>query len=203
MSDRTIDSPRDVREGEELDLAAVAGFLSPHTSAPLGSLAAHQFPGGHSNLTYMLTAGDTEFVLRRPPFGAKIKSGHDMGREFRVLSGLAKVNGPAPKPIAYCDDESVLGAPFYVMERVRGIIPRKPKLLASLDADAIRTLSTSTVDTLAAIHGTDLQASGFDSLGKPEGYVERQVNGWNERYAKAKTDEVGDMESVGTWLTEN
>ncbi len=201
----TIDDTRDVREGEELDVDAVRRFLAPYVGSELSTLEVRQFPGGHSNLTYLLRAGEHEWVLRRPPFGANIESGHDMGREFRVLSGLERVGARAPKPVAQCDDDSVLGAPFYVMERVRGVIVRNAKAPPGhhFDRDTMRMLSCACLDNLVDIHSTDLEVAGFTDLGRPDGYVARQVEGWTRRYEKAKTDEVGDMESVSAWLLDN
>src|SRR5262245_5613785 len=121
LSDKTST----VRPGEELDIAALASYLGPRLPLSAGPLTIEQFPHGHSNLTYLLRAGDEEWVLRRPPFGNQVKSAHDMGREYRVLSKLWKVYPPAPRPYLYCEDESILGAPFYVMERKRGVILRK------------------------------------------------------------------------------
>ncbi|MEO0813775.1 MAG: phosphotransferase family protein, partial [Myxococcota bacterium] len=200
-----IDAARAVRTGEELDVAAVQAFLGAHLDDDVGALEIEQFPGGHSNLTYLLRSGEREFVLRRPPFGAQIKSGHDMGREFRVLRGLAQTGAPAPKPIAHSDDESILGAPFYVMERVRGVIVRnaKPPAGHSLDSETMNALSKACVDNLIRIHATDLEQAGFTELGRPEGYVERQVRGWTKRYRNAQTDEVSDMDVVAQWLSEN
>src|SRR5215467_9818778 len=114
-----------VRAGEELPVAALDAYLSQRVPDASGPLTIEQFPHGHSNLTYLLRKGDTEFVLRRPPFGNQVKTAHDMGREFRVLSKLSAVFPPAPRPYFYCEDNSVLGAPFYVMERRRGIILRR------------------------------------------------------------------------------
>jgi aminoglycoside phosphotransferase (APT) family kinase protein len=163
-----------------------------------------QFPGGHSNLTYLVRIGDREAVLRRPPFGSKVKSAHDMGREFRLLSKLSPVYPRAPRPIAFCEDEAVLGAKFYLMERTRGLVLRRD-LPKGLEADeaTMRALSTSLVDTLAELHGIDYAAAGLADFGNPEGYVERQVTGWTKRYADAQTDEIEDMAAASKWIAEN
>src|SRR6516162_9677320 len=113
-----------VRPGEELPVAALDAYLAERLPGA-GPLTVEQFPHGHSNLTYLLRMGDKEFVLRRPPFGNQVKTAHDMGREFRVLSRLSAVYPPAPRPYVYCDDTNVLGAPFYVMERRRGVVLRR------------------------------------------------------------------------------
>jgi aminoglycoside phosphotransferase (APT) family kinase protein len=196
-----LDATKPVRDGEQLDLSALDGYLARALPELAGALVIEQFPSGYSNLTYLLRKGDTELVLRRPPAGVQVKSGHDMAREHRVLSGLAAGYPLAPRPLAYCDDPAVLGAPFYVMERRRGIILRKriPEGLG-LDAAKLRVLCRELVDQLAALHAVDLHAAGLADLGRPEGYVRRQVEGWIERFSRAKTSDVPDIEALGAWL---
>jgi len=190
-----------IRAGEELPVDQLAAWLQAHLPDAAGPLTIEQFPAGHSNLTYLLSCGNTELVLRRPPFGNQVKSAHDMGREFRVLSRLCRVFPAAPCPYAYCDDESVIGAPFYVMERRRGLILRKAASSEILiNPEMARRLSTALIDQLALLHSIDCQAAGLADLGKPEGYVERQVSGWASRYAQAKTGEVAAMDRVASWL---
>jgi aminoglycoside phosphotransferase (APT) family kinase protein len=152
----------------------------------------------------LIRAGDRELVLRRPPIGAKIKTAHDMSREYRILSHLHPVYQKVPRPLLFCDDESVLGAPFYVMERVRGVILRaqKPHGL-DLSPELMRRLSETFVDNLAEIHGIDFEAAGLGELGSPQGYVRRQVEGWTKRYYNARTDEVASIESLADWLQQN
>jgi aminoglycoside phosphotransferase (APT) family kinase protein len=191
-----IDPTRPVRNGEELDAEKLARFLG------VDSLTITQFPSGHSNLTYLVRAGETEWVLRRPPFGSTVKTAHDMGREFRILSHLHAVYPLAPRPHAYCEDATVLGAPFYVMDRIRGVILRKDPPPELLPAATARGLGESFVDNLAALHALDYRAAGLGDLGKPEGYVERQVRGWAERYRNARTDDIPDMEFLERWLIE-
>ncbi len=198
------DRPAAVRAGEELDLAKLEPFLRSHFPGGAGPLVVEQFPSGHSNLTYLVRLGDREMVLRRPPFGSKVKTAHDMGREYRVLSKLHPAYPAAPKVLLYCDDESVLGSPFYVMERIRGIIPRRD-LPAGLKftAQTARRLSESFVDNLARLHSLDYAAIGLADLGKPQGYVERQVRGWTERYYGSKTHELPEVERISAWLKEH
>ena len=145
-----------------------------------------------------------ELVLRRPPFGARIKSAHDMGREFRILSALQGVYDRIPKPLVYCEDESVLGAPFYVMERVSGVILRAaPPPGLNLTPDVMRRLSESFIDNLVAIHAVDCAAAGLADLGRPEGYVTRQVEGWTKRSQAARTDDIAAMDQLATWLLQH
>jgi aminoglycoside phosphotransferase (APT) family kinase protein len=169
-----------------------------------GPLSVQQFPHGHSNLTYLLRMGAAEWVLRRPPFGNQVKTAHDMGREYRVLSKLCEVYPAAPRPLVYCEDESILGAPFYVMERRRGIVLRKtcPAEL-TIGPDTAQRLGSALVDNLARLHALDHRSIGLGDLGKPEGYVARQVLGWTNRYAQARTDDVPAMERVASWLAEH
>jgi aminoglycoside phosphotransferase (APT) family kinase protein len=196
-----IDGTKPVRDGEQLDLAALDGYLAKALPELSGAVVVEQFPSGYSNLTYLLRKGDVELVLRRPPAGVQVKSGHDMAREHRVLSGLASTYPLAPRPLCYCGDPNVLGAPFYVMERRRGIILRK-HVPAGLDLDAaqLRVLCGELVDQLAALHSVDLRAAGLDDLGRPEGYIRRQVEGWIERFSRARTSDVPDIEALGAWL---
>lgn len=198
-----VDRTRQVRSGEELDSARLAAFLGQRLPGG-GELAIEQFPAGHSNLTYAVRRGDQEYVLRRPPFGSKVKSAHDMGREYRVLSKLHAVYPLAPRPILACDDPEVLGAPFYLMERIRGVILRKdlPPGLEFPPATA-RGLGESFIDNLADLHAIDFEAIGLGDLGKPAGYVARQVRGWIERYAGSQTEDVPEVAAISGWLTEN
>ncbi|MEZ4736254.1 MAG: phosphotransferase family protein [Caldilineaceae bacterium] len=196
-----IDQPTTVRTGEELDLLRLADYLTRHLPAAAGPLVVEQFPSGYSNLTYLLRLGDQELVLRRPPFGANIKSAHDMGREYKVLSGLRRVYAKVPQPLLYCEDEAVMGAPFYVMARVRGMILRaQPPRELTLTPALMTGLSAAAIDTLAEIHGLDVAAAGLADLGRPQGYTERQISGWTRRYRAAQTDEVATLEQVMPWL---
>jgi aminoglycoside phosphotransferase (APT) family kinase protein len=201
-----VDKPVAVRPGEELDAEKLAAFLRQHIPDLEGpaALQVEQFPSGHSNLTYLLRAGVRELVLRRPPFGAKIKTAHDMGREYQILSRLADVYDKVPRVLAYCEDESVLGAPFYVMERLKGIILRgtAPKGLELVPA-LMHTLSENFVRNLVELHQVDYQAAGLGDLGRPVGYVKRQIAGWAQRYVSARTDDIPDVERVAAWLAEH
>ncbi|HLO81566.1 MAG TPA: phosphotransferase family protein [Chitinophagaceae bacterium] len=199
-----FDKPVAVRANESPDMEKLKAYLKGRLVGVGDDLQIEQFPGGYSNLTFLLKSGENEFVLRKPPFGANIKSAHDMGREFKVLSALQPVYAAIPQPLLYCEDEDVLGTPFYIMQRVKGIILRNkiPKGL-HLDVDTMRTISESAVDNLAKLHTIDLNSTGLIHLGKPEGYVTRQVEGWVKRYYNAQTEEVGDMDKTAEWLRAN
>jgi aminoglycoside phosphotransferase (APT) family kinase protein len=200
-----IDSAKSVRPGEEIDAAPLAVWLKPRLPGVEGPIAVEQFPGGHSNLTYLLRFGDRELVLRRPPFGSKVKTAHDMGREFRVLSRLYAAYPKAPRALLHCDDPEVIGAPFYVMERVRGIILRHQKAPAGVDLnpERMRVISEAAVDGLAELHAVDYRAVGLDDLGHPEGYVARQVDGWSERWRRSRTDDISDLDRAAAWLADH
>ncbi len=190
-----------VRKGEELDSQILSNFLN------LKIEEITQFPGGYSNLTYCLKTNSGEFVLRKPPHGAKdIKGGHDMGREFKVLSML-KAAGyqKIPNPIIFTDDESIIGTPFYVMERVNGIILRAKDIpnLIDFPAEKIQKISEELVDNLVDFHAIDIKKTGLEQIGKPEGFIKRQVEGWIARYEASKTDELDDMQELGKWLHQN
>jgi aminoglycoside phosphotransferase (APT) family kinase protein len=204
MTTEPTEESRAVRRGEELDVAKLEPYLVSVLPGARGPLRVRQFPSGFSNLTYALDLGGRELVLRRPPFGAKIKGAHDMGREYRVLAALHPVYGKVPRPVHHCEDEGVLGAPFYVMERVRGVILRADTLQQlDPDAETMRAIGLALVDALAALHAFDYRGAGLADFGRPEGYVRRQVEGWTERYRRAATDEIPSMEGVAAWLAAN
>lgn len=195
-----VDRPRAVRAGEELDAERLHAYLAA-TLGGDGPLAIEQFPSGHSNLTYFLKFGERELVLRRPPFGSKVKSAHDMGREHRVLSALYPVYPQVPRPLAYCDDEAVIGAKFYVMERIRGVILRQtPPQGLDLSPDLVHQCCLSFIDNLAELHALDYVSVGLDALRKPGQYTERQVNGWAKRYVDSQTDDVQTIDAAIQWL---
>ncbi|MBF8659506.1 phosphotransferase family protein [Pseudomonas putida] len=197
------DESTQVRSGEELDLAAIDRYLKAHIDGLTGTPAVSQFPGGASNLTYLVKYADRELVLRRPPFGQKAKSAHDMGREFRILNQLNNGFPYCPKAYAYCTDTHLIGSEFYVMERVKGVILRSD-IPTALNLDAARTtaLCKSFIDRLVDLHRVDYSACGLSDLGKPDGYVQRQIEGWASRYDKAMTPDAPRWEQVKTWLRE-
>jgi len=198
-----LDSAKAVRAGEELDTEKLRALFDQKLPELKGEIVVQQFPKGHSNLTYLLTVGGRELVLRRPPKGAKqIKAGHDMNREYTVLTRLRRVYPKVPKTLLFVDEnESPFGAGFYVMERVPGVILRnKPPEGYDLTPALMQKLSETFVDNLVALHAIKPMDARLEELGKPEGYVTRQVEGWIERYNKAKTDEVPDMDTLANWM---
>jgi aminoglycoside phosphotransferase (APT) family kinase protein len=191
------------RPGEELPLPQLEAFLHSYFPVTTGPLTVSQFPSGHSNLTYLLRLGDQEMVLRRPPFGSHVKTAHDMGREFRVLSKLHAAYTAAPRVLLYCDDAAILGSPFYIMERIPGIILRKdPPEGLNFTPETARRLSEAFIDNLARLHSLDYQAIGLGDLGKPQGYLERQVRGWIERYGGSQTHDLPGVDRISNWLRE-
>ena len=190
-----------VRPGEGLDLEALQAYLTGKLEDAENGLVLEQFPNGHSNLTYLLRVGERDMVLRRAPLGPVAPKAHDMAREYRILEKLAPHYPPAPQVYLLCEDESVLGAVFYLMERRRGLVLRDtlpPELVAVPDYGA--RVSRTLVKGLAELHATDLEQTGLTSIGKPEGFLERQVEGWAKRWARSKTAELPGIERVVAYL---
>ena len=190
-----------VRIDEQFDVEKLAAYLKDRLPGATHSLLVRQFGGGVANLTYLLDFGTHQYVLRRPPLGPVAKSAHDMGREYKVLSVLHQVFSCAPRAFLYCDDPSIIGADFFVMERRHGVVVRRfmPLEFAALP-DAPRRMSMALVDALAEFHAVNYQAIGLDDLGEPDGFITRQIEGWYKRWHAAKTEEVADMDSAYTWL---
>jgi len=199
-----LDQPGRLRDDNAFDPARILPFLrSQIADLDEGPLQLQQFQGGASNLTYLLKVGARELILRRPPAGAKAKSAHDMGREVRVLQALAP-HFPCPRPLAYCEDASLIGSTFYVMEKIRGIILRRDLPAGTrYEPERARRLCLNLFDTLLQLHNLDYQAIGLGDLGRPQGYVERQVSGWCERFEKVWTDDVPRYEGVMAWLKQH
>jgi aminoglycoside phosphotransferase (APT) family kinase protein len=200
---------RPVRESEQLDWESLAAYLRARLPEVVGEgvdedspLTVEQFPGGHSNLTYLVRFGGQEFVMRRPPFGPVAPKAHDMAREFRILEALHPVFPLAPRPFLLCEETGVIGSVFYLMERRRGLVVRteEPPELEDRPAER-RRASAALVDALAELHAVDIRAHGLDSLGKPAGFVERQVRGWADRWHRSQTDELPEMDALVPWLS--
>jgi aminoglycoside phosphotransferase (APT) family kinase protein len=202
MSD-TLDQPHALRDEDAFDVARVDAFLKQHIAGLHGTPTLAQFPGGASNLTYLLTYPDGELVLRRPPAGAKAKSAHDMLREAQVMATLKSQYPYVPEILAICDDEAVIGQHFYVMQRLRGSILRRdlPSGLG-LSADDVRTLCLSFVDRLVELHQVDTSLPEIQQIGKGEGYIARQVAGWSDRWRGALTEGTDACEDVLAWLAQ-
>lgn len=193
-----------VREDELFDTEAVERYLRSHVeNLPEGNLEVRQFSSGASNLTYLLKIGDWEAVLRRPPLGPVPPKAHDMSRESLVLSRIHPHFPLAPKLYSFCDDESVVGAPFYIMEHRQGLVIDQsfPDEIEPT-TELCRGLSETLCDTLVQLHSVDWKDAGLEDLGKPEGFLERQVKGWISRYEKAKTDEIEEVAPLTEWLTD-
>src|SRR4051812_6124744 len=204
MPENFLDGSRATRKGEELDSARLSSYLREHLPEFEGTLTIEQFPAGFSNLTYLLRIGEKELVLRRPPIGARVKTAHDMSREYRILSHLYPVYQKVPRPLLFCEDEAIIGAPFYLMERIKGIILRaQPPQGLTLTPEEMQRLSKSFVENLAEIHEVDYKAAGLGEMGQPHGYVSRQIEGWTKRYTDARTDDVPTIERLAAWLTEH
>jgi aminoglycoside phosphotransferase (APT) family kinase protein len=199
----SLDEPRAVRPGDELDLVALESYLRSVVPDSEGPIDVRQFPSGASNLTYQLDIGDRQLILRRPPIGTKAKSAHDMSREVRVMTALRESYPYVPRVVAFCDDQDVLGCDFYLMQRIPGIILRRelPRGLI-LSEEETHRLCTNVLDRLIDLHSIDYEAAGLGDFGKPAGYVERQILGWSDRFVKARTPNAPSYEKVMGWLRE-
>ena len=194
-----------VRADEIFDEERLSDYLRGKLDGSELALTVRQFGGGAANLTYLLSFGDKhEYVLRRPPLGPLAKSAHDMGREFRVLSVLHQAYPLAPRAFLFCEDETIIGAPFFVMERRQGVVVRThiPEQFSALP-DAPQKMGYALVDALADFHAVDYDALGLASLGKPVAFIERQIEGWYKRWQAAKTEDSAEMEELYQWLRAN
>ncbi len=198
----------EVREEEQLDWPRLVTYLRQHDVAGTDRpLEVKQFYGGHSNLTYLLRfGGGQEWVVRRPPFGPLPPGGHDMAREFRVLSRAWEGLSQAPRAILFCEDPAIIGAPFFVMQRRSGfVIPNRRPLPPGITTtpETFRKMSEGFIDTLADLHSVEYERLGLGGLGRPDGFLRRQITGWMDRWEKAKTVEVPLMNKLGAWFLEN
>ncbi len=200
-----IKSIQNVRKGEELNESLLKKFLKEKDliNAVESNWKVTQYTHGYSNLTYLIEIEDVEYVLRRPPFGA-IKRGHDMGREFKVQSQLQNHFPKVPKMYAFSNDERTLGCPFYIMEKMDGIILNlKEAKKRAISPSDYKKISATWLDSFVELHNVDYKAAGLIDLGKPEGYVERQVLNWGKQYLKAATSDVPAAKEVMKWMEEN
>ncbi len=196
----------DVRKDEQLDESRLTAYLARKLPGSDNPLRIRQFGGGAANLTYLLDYGTHEYVLRRPPLGPVAASAHDMAREYRVLSVLHQAFPYAPRAFLFGDD-TIIGAPFFIMERRHGIVVRRsmPDACAGASnaSDAARRMSEALVGVLAQLHAVDYGALGLGDLGKPAGFIERQIEGWYRRWNGAKTTDLPDMDATYAWLRDN
>ena len=192
-----------VRKGEELDTAALEAYLRDKVPGVEHGLKVEQFPGGHSNLTYLVEAGGHGYVLRRAPFGPVAPKAHDMAREYAVLAAVSRHFPEAPRVYQLCEDPGVIGAVFFLMERRSGVILRDsvPREIEAQPDHGAR-ISEAFIDCQARMHAIDIESTGLIALGKPAGFVERQVRGWADRWNRAKTEELPEMDRVIRWLAE-
>jgi len=193
-----------VRPGEELNRAALSDYLSKNLPEGATNIQVEQFPNGHSNLVYLVRTDLREYVLRRPPLGPVAPKAHDMAREYRVLHAVHPHFPEAPQVFLLCEDPAVIGGVFFLMERRHGIVIRDsiPPELAAIP-DYPRQVSEAFIDCLVQLHSIDVSEPGLSSLGKPEGFVERQVRGWAERWNRAKTEELSEMDRIVRWLQDS
>ncbi len=193
-----------IRTGEELNAPALIDYLKDKLEGAAAGVSIEQFPGGHSNLTYLIRTTAREYVLRRPPLGPVAPKAHDMAREYAVLKAVHPHFAPAPEVFHLCEDPAVIGAVFFIMERRRGIVVRSD-IPAELQAvpDYPARVSAGFMKCLAGLHAVDIEAHGLTKLGKPPGFLERQVRGWAERWEGAKTEEIADMNYLLRWLREH
>ncbi|MEM6319151.1 MAG: phosphotransferase family protein [Bacteroidota bacterium] len=196
-----LDQAKEVRQGEALNWQVLSAYLQKELPELQGKMRVSQFHGGHANLTYLLTFGETELVLRRPPFGKIAPGAHDMRREYRVLSKLYRHFSPAPRAYHFCADESIIGAPFVVIERKRGVVVRY-KLLDCFKSfeNAEKRITEAMIRAQANLHLVDYEKANLSNLGKPAGFLERQLNGWSKRWNLSKTDASSDMDDILEWL---
>lgn len=190
-----------VRKGEELNTAALSEYLRGKIPGVEIGLTVEQFPGGHSNLTYLVKTGGAEYVLRRAPLGPVAPKAHDMAREFAVLAAVAPHFPEAPRVYHLCENSDIIGAVFFLMERRHGVVLRDtvpPQLEIQPDHGA--RISEGFIDCFARMHAIDIETTGLTALGKPTGFVERQVRGWTDRWHRAKTEDLPAMDSVISWL---
>jgi len=194
-----------VRKGEEINEVSLKTFMKEkglieNINSPCEIM---QFSTGFSNLTYQIDIEGKQLVLRRPPAGA-VKRGHDMSREFKVLTGLNKGFAKAPKAYHYTENKEIIGAPFYLMEKIDGIIlSAKEAYKRKIPANEFPTIAENWMNTFVELHQLDYHALGLADLGRPEGYVERQVRNWGKQYLKAQTEDIPAAHGVMKWLDAN
>lgn len=204
MSNNSINETISPREGEEIDVNQLTEYLQQKLPDFKGPVTIRQFPGGVSNLTYLITTKNSEYIVRRPPHGKKAKSAHNMSREYIILKHIHNIFPYCPKPYLYCEDPSIIGASFYVMQKLNGIILRRdlPQNL-TLEPKQATQLCHRLIEVHVELHTLDYEKANLSEIAKPEGYVNRQITGWSERYIQARTKDVPDCEQIMQWLAEH
>lgn len=204
MTDQLLDRAKEVRRGEELDLVSVDPWIKANVPGLTGTPDVTQYSGGASNWTYCLKYAEREIILRRAPDGTKAKGAHDMIREHRLQAALKPAYRYVPEMLGVCEDKSILGTEFYIMEKLNGIIPRKnfPPAL-KLDPTQTNQICRNVLDCMIELHKVDHEAANLSHLGKGAGYTERQISGWSKRYAQARTWNVPSGKKVIQWLEDN
>ena len=183
-----------------VDPDSLAVYLATQVPGGDEPLQIERIRGGHSNETFYVTRGSREWVLRRPPRGPLLPTAHDVGREYRVLRALEQTAVPVPRPVLYCEDSSVIGAPFYIMERVRGYVIRTELPLFAASETSRAEIGRELVDRLADLHAVNWQAVGLEGFGKPSGYLERQLRRWTGQLDASRNRPLPDLDSVTQWL---
>ncbi|MDQ2042730.1 phosphotransferase family protein [Pseudoalteromonas sp. 20-92] len=204
MNTQLLDQAKSVRQGEELDIQKVNVWLKLHMSNLSGEPSVTQYAGGASNWTYSLDYPEQSLILRRAPKGTKAKGAHNMGREFKLQQALKPVYSYVPTMKVFCEDQRILGTDFYVMEKLTGIIARRnfPRELTTTP-ERTKQLCENVLDCLIELHKVDYKHANLSHLGKGEGYTQRQISGWSERFIKAKTWNVPSGKKVIKWLHNN
>ncbi|WP_209120997.1 phosphotransferase family protein [Alkalihalobacillus sp. BA299] len=205
MKSNENDMISSVREGEDFNREAFHSFLLTNVDWwPNEPLEVTQFSSGYSNLTYLIRCGEVEVVMRRPPLGPLPPKAHDMKREFSLLKKLYAAFPYVPKTYTLCEDESIIGVPFYVMERKKGLVfDGKFPQGFTVTEEKCKQISYAAVDTLAQLHQIDYREVGLENFGRPEGFIERQVHNWIKRYERSKTHDIPHFEIIAKWFTEN
>ncbi len=188
-----------------VDETALARYLDEHLpgSDPFAPVTAERVGAGHSNETFVIKRDEEEWILRRPPRGPLLPTAHDVSREYAFISALVKTDLPVPRPVLFCSDEKVIGAPFYLMNRVSGIVIRSevPAVFATPSGRA--DLAEELIQTLVKLHAVDWRAAGLENMGKPDGYLERQLKRWSGQLEKSRTRQIPELEAVSQWLRDN
>ena len=193
----------EIREAQRFDEKALGNYLDRELEGFSGGLTVSQFAFGQSNPTFLLSSGDRQYVLRKKPPGKLLPSAHAVDREYRILKTLEKTDVPVPKTYLLCQDESIIGTPFYIMERMTGRVFRTPTAPEVSGAKERAAIFDTMNDTLAKIHMVDWKALDLADFGKPGNYMARQVSRWSKQYEASQTEQIESMDNLKKWLNEN